>query len=142
MAIGQPSACTLITGADSGIGLEFARLAAADGDDLILVASDADRLATAAAEAGQLATVHEIPCDLSEPGAAARVFAQVQALGATVDCLINDAGFGDYGGFATADLARQERMIGVNVTAVTSLTRLFLPGMIERAHGQILNSHR
>ena len=139
MATHQPSACTLITGANSGIGLEFARLAAADGSELILVARNADSLAAAAAEISQLATVHVIPCDLSEPGAAAHVFAQVQALGATVDCLINDAGFGDYGGFATADLARQERMISVNITALTALTRLVLPGMIERAHGRILN---
>jgi len=56
MATYQPSACTLTTGADSGIGLEFARLAAPDGGDLVLIASDADRLAKAPAEIGQLAT--------------------------------------------------------------------------------------
>jgi probable HAF family extracellular repeat protein len=49
-----------------------------------------------------------------------------------VDCLINDAGFGDYGAFSTTDLARQEGMIGVNITALTGLTRLFLPALLER----------
>jgi len=60
-------------------------------------------------------------------------------LGAEVDCLVNNAGFGDHGWFATADLARQRSMIGVNVTALTALTRLFLPGMLERGHGRVLN---
>src|SRR5215471_3184203 len=56
-----------------------------------------------------------------------------------VDCLINDAGFGDYGAFAESDLARQEHMIGVNVTALTALTRLFLPPMLKRGRGQVMN---
>ena len=53
--------------------------------------------------------------------------------------MINDAGFGDHGAFSTSDLARQEGMIGVNITALTGLTRLFLPPMLERGHGNILN---
>jgi short-subunit dehydrogenase len=83
--------------------------------------------------------VHTIPCDLSQPGAAKDVYDRVQMLGAEVGCLINNAGFGDHGCFATADLARQESMINVNVTALTGLTRLFLPAMLERGHGHILN---
>jgi short-subunit dehydrogenase len=136
----QPTATfTLITGGNSGIGLELARLAAQDGRNLILVAQNASRLDAAAAELKQNVTVHTIPCDLSQPGAAEDVYDQVLMLGAEVDCLINNAGSGDYGWFATADLTRQESMINVNVTALTALTRLFLPAMLKRGHGHIMN---
>jgi short-subunit dehydrogenase len=139
MATPESSAFTLITGASSGIGLELARQAAADGHPLVLVARDVPRLEAAAAELGRRVAVHPIAEDLSQPGAAARVYERVRALGAEVDCLVNNAGFGDYGPFVTADLAKQERMIGVNITALTGVTRLFLPAMLERGHGQILN---
>jgi short-subunit dehydrogenase len=130
---------TLITGANSGIGLELARQAAIDGRNLILVALDASRLDAASNELKQRVTVHTIAEDLSQPGAAERVFDRVRAFGAEVDCLINDAGFGDYGDFSTSDLAKQERMINVNITTLTALTRLFLPAMLERGRGHILN---
>jgi len=130
---------TLITGANSGIGLELARQAAADGRNLILVAHNASGLETVAAELNKSVTVHTVSEDLSQPGAAQRVFDRVRSLGAEVDCLINDAGFGDYGAFATSDLARQERMIGVNVAALTALTHLCLPPMLKRGRGQVLN---
>src|SRR6266536_2826508 len=136
MATQQPSTFTLITGANSGIGLELARQAAAAGHSLILVAQDLPRLEAAADELRRSVTVHTIAEDLSQPAAAQRVYDQVRALGAEVDCLINDAGFGDY---ASCDLAKQERMIGVNITALTALTRLFLPPMLERGRGHILN---
>src|SRR5262245_33216472 len=139
MATQQPSAFTLITGASSGIGLELTRQAAADGHNLILVAHDVPRLEAAADELRRSVTVHTIAEDLSRPGAAERVCDRVRALGAEVDCLINNAGFGDYGTFATSDLAKQERMIGVNITALTGLTRLFLPAMLERGRGHVLN---
>jgi uncharacterized protein len=135
----QSSGFTLITGANSGIGLELARQAAADGHNLILVALSARSLDAAADELKRSVTVHTIADDLSQPGAAERVFDQVRSLGAEVDCLINDAGFGDYGAFSTSDLAKQERMISVNITALTALTRLFLPAMLERGRGHILN---
>ena len=136
---GRSPGFTLITGANSGIGLELARQAAADGHDLILVALDARTLDAAADELRRRVTVRTIAEDLSQPGAAERVFERVQSFGAEVDCLMNNAGFGDYGAFSTSDLARQERMISVNVTALTALTRLFLPGMLERGRGHILN---
>jgi len=134
-----PSAFTLITGASRGIGLELARQAAADHHNLILVAQDAPRLEAAAAELRHNVTVHTIAVDLSQPGAAQRVYDQVRALGVELDCLINNAGFGDYGAFTSCDLAKQERMIGVNITALTALTRLCLPRVLERRHGRILN---
>jgi uncharacterized protein len=131
---------TLITGGNSGIGLELARQAAADGRNLILVAHNAATLEAAEAELKQKVKVHTISQDLSQPGAAEIVCDRVRALGVEVDCLINNAGFGDHGPFATSDLAKQRSMIAVNVTALTDLTRLFLPAMVERGHGQILNT--
>jgi short-subunit dehydrogenase len=139
MATQHPSTFTLITGANSGMGLELARQAAADGRNLILVAQHLPRLQAADDELSRSVTVHTIAEDLSQPLAAQTVCDQVRALGAQVDCLINDAGFGDYGSFASCDLAKQERMIAVNITALTALTRLFLPPMLERGRGQILN---
>lgn len=139
MASQHPSTFTLITGASSGIGLELARQAAADRQNLILVAQDLPRLQAAAAELRRSVTVHTIAEDLSQPSAAQRVGDQVRALAAEVDCLINDAGFGDYGSFAKCDLAKQERMIAVNITALTALTRLFVPPMLEQGRGRILN---
>ncbi len=130
---------TLITGANSGIGLELARQAAADGHDLILVARDVSRLETAADELGRSVKVHIIAENLSQPEAAERVSVQVRAFGAEIDCLINNAGFGDYGAFAASDLAKQQRMIGVNITSLTALTRLFLSAMLAQGRGHILN---
>lgn len=137
--VDRPLVFTLITGGSSGIGLELARLAAVDGRSLILVASNENGLHAAAEELKRTVTVHMIAEDLSQPAAAKRVFDHVRALGAEVDCLINNAGFGDYGAFSTADPARLERLIGVNISALTGLTRLFLPGMLERKRGHILN---
>jgi uncharacterized protein len=131
---------TLITGGNSGIGLELARQAAADGRNLILVAHNAATLEAAEAELKRNVKVHTISQDLSQPGAAETVHERVRTLGAEVDCLINNAGFGDHGLFATSDLAKQRSMIAVNITALTELTRLFLPAMLERGHGQILNT--
>jgi short-subunit dehydrogenase len=137
----QPtSTYTLITGGNSGIGLELARHAAADGRNLILVAHNAATLEAAEAELNRNVKVHTISQDLSQVGAAEAVYDRVRTLGAEVDCLINNAGFGDHGPFATSDLARQRSMIAVNVTALTELTRLFLPAMLERGRGQILNT--
>ncbi len=136
-----PAGLTLITGGNSGIGLELARQAAADGRDLILVAQNHAALESAAAELTRKnVTVHTISQDLSQFGAAEALYERVRSLGAEVDCLINNAGFGDHGPFATSDLTRQRNMINVNVTALTELTRLFLPAMLERGQGQILNT--
>jgi uncharacterized protein len=130
---------TLITGGSSGIGLELARQAAADGSDLILVSRDEPPLKAAAEELGRHVRVDTICSDLSQPGAAEDVYRQVMASGRLVSALINCAGFGDYGPFAASNLSKQEQMIAVNVTALTALTRLFLPTMLERDSGHILN---
>ena len=132
---------TLITGASAGIGRELAKLAAQDKRDLVLVARRRDRLEALAAElrAGQGVTVTVIAADLGQPQAAQAIFAQVEAAGLELACLMNNAGFGTVGPFAETDRARQLEMIDVNIRALVELTHLCLPGMLARKQGQILN---
>jgi uncharacterized protein len=127
---------TLITGASAGLGVEFARQCRARGDTLVLVARRKDRLEALAAELGQS---HVLASDLGEPGAAARLFEGVAALGLEVETLINNAGFGLTGRFAELDGARQLEMIDLNVRALTELCHIALPAMLERGKGGILN---
>ena len=132
---------TLITGASSGIGRQLAHLFGRDGSDLILTARSQDKLHALAevlqSEYGVEAQV--LPLDLSHPDAAQAAFDRLQADGLEVDVLVNNAGFGARGAFAELDLDRQLDMIRLNVTALTHLTRLFLPGMLKRHRGGILN---
>ena len=131
----------LITGASGGIGADLAELFARDGFDLVLVARSRDKLDDVGA---RLAAAHgirsvSIEADLGEEGAAARIADETAAAGLDVDALVNNAGFGLYGAFAETDLAREREMIAVNVTALTELTKLFLPGMLARNRGWIMN---
>lgn len=139
MAEKDSSTFTLITGATSGIGLELARQAAADGRPLILVGRNASMLESVANELKQKVPIHIIIEDLSQPGAGERIWKRVQAVGLQVDCLINDAGFGDHGPFVNSDVAKLEQMINVNIATLTVLTRLFLPDMLKNRRGQIMN---
>lgn len=131
----------LITGASSGIGKELAYLFAKDGYELILVARRKEKLEALAGELrekhGTMSTI--IVQDLAAHGAATAVFEKVQDAGKTVDALVNNAGFGTYGKFWENDEQKEIDMIHVNVSVLTHLTHLFLPGMVERKHGQILN---
>jgi short-subunit dehydrogenase len=127
---------TLITGASAGLGAEFARQCARQGDELVLVARREDRLKALAAEVGN---AHVIAADLSEAGAGERVLAQVDALGLGVFTLINNAGFGLTGRFKDLPSARQLEMIDLNVRALVDLCHLVLPGMVARKKGAILN---
>ena len=131
----------LVTGASSGIGLELARLFAADGCDLILVARRKEALDALAAELadGPGVKVRVLPRDLSEADAPQRIFDDLSGDGTAVDVLVNNAGFGGIGPIFAQDERRQADMVQVNVTAVTRLTRLFLPGMLERRRGGVLN---
>jgi uncharacterized protein len=130
----------LVTGASAGIGTELARLLAVD-HDLILTARRAEQLQALATELkGRHGTAcHVFPADLTDPGAPRALFDAISGAGLTVDVLVNNAGFGDLGPFAKADLARALRMIQVNITALTELTGLFLPSMLARNRGRILN---
>lgn len=132
---------TLVTGASAGIGLELARLFAKDGHGLVLVARRKERLDQLAAE---LSETHGVPVktlglDLAAPGAAKEVFDFTVREGIDVHTLVNNAGFGLRGSFAELSAERQDEMVRLNVGAVTSLARAFLPGMIERREGGILN---
>jgi short-subunit dehydrogenase len=131
----------LITGASSGIGRELARLAAADGCDVVLVARDIDRLEEVAAS---LRSAHGIECvamalNLAAPSAPAQLEQALAARGITIDVLVNNAGFGHRGRFMSLDLDEQLDMIQVNLTTVVALTRMLLPAMIERGRGSVLN---
>jgi uncharacterized protein len=131
----------LITGASSGIGLELARRVARDRVDLILVARSAEKLEEIAQNLGQQHGVRAdvIVSDLSQPESPKNVFTEVGRRGLAVDYLVNNAGFGLSGRFVELPLDRQLEMIRVNIEAVTHMTRLFLPAMIERGSGRILN---
>jgi short-subunit dehydrogenase len=132
---------TLITGASSGIGEEFARRLAARGDDLLLVARSEDKLIALCNELGRARNVkcQHFALDLTEAGARVRLFDEARERGLEVSTLVNNAGFGSMGEFASLDLARELNMIELNVSAVVELTHLFLAGMRERGGGAIIN---
>jgi uncharacterized protein len=131
----------LITGASVGLGRELAKLFAADGHDLVLVARRKDKLDELAAE---LAKAHGVAAtvmasDLTDPAAPAALAEKVRAAGIEVEFLVNNAGFGSNGAFHELDEKRELDMIQVNVTALVQLTRRFLPAMVARKSGRILN---
>ncbi|MGA8301716.1 MAG: SDR family oxidoreductase [Terriglobales bacterium] len=125
----------LITGASFGIGLELARIFAREGHDLVLVARSGDKLRQLASELEKAHGTRSLilAVDLSDPGASAYILDQTTRANITVDILVNNAGFGQYGFFAKNDLEECLRQIQVNITTLTHLTRLYLPGMIEHA---------
>jgi len=131
----------LVTGASGGIGEELARLFAADGHDLVLVARSKDKLARLAEE---LSGAHNVAArvvasDLARPEAPQEIFDELQAAGIRIDALVNNAGFGSYGQFAETDSHKELDLLQVNVVALTHLTKLFLPAMIEHKGGYVMN---
>jgi short-subunit dehydrogenase len=138
----KPSRPTaLVTGASWGIGWELASLCARDGHDLVLVARTEERLTELEKdlEGRYQASVRVVPMDLTEPGAPRSLYNELSQSGVEIDVLINNAGFGDVGPFSEADTAKLLDMLQLNVVALTHLTRLFLPGMLGRGRGRILN---
>jgi hypothetical protein len=131
----------LITGASSGIGRELAWLHAEHGNDLIIVARRAAELHALAQEitAKHGTAVRVIVKDLAIASAPQEIFDEVAAAGLQVDYLINNAGFGLLGKFVERDLQASLSMVNVNIIALTALTRLFLPAMVARDRGWILN---
>src|SRR5262245_16153377 len=131
----------LVTGASAGLGVEYARLFAADRYDVVLVARRRDRLEALAAELREKHGVqaYVIPADLADAEAPAQILAEVERLGLEVECLVNNAGLGSNGAFHELNAARELAMVQVNVTALVALTRAFLPGMVLRGRGRILN---
>ena len=129
---------SLVTGASSGLGEEFARQLAARGGDLVLVARSADRLEALAEDlrARHRVTVTTLPADLSLPAEVSRVAAQ--AATTEIDVLVNNAGFGTYGTFAGLDAGREHDEIMVNAVAAVDLAHAVLPGMLGRRRGGII----
>ena len=134
-------ATALITGASSGLGAEYAKLFAADKHDVVLVARRRDRLEALARElrSAHGVTAQAVAADLAVPEGAARLVEEVGRLGRPIDFLVNNAGFGASGAFVDLDLARELEMIQLNVTSLVALTRAFLPAMVARRSGRILN---
>ncbi len=131
----------LITGASAGIGAEFARALAARGANVILVARSKDRLRALADEVARDYGVRAeaVAADLTRPGAARDLQAAVDARGLAVDLLVNNAGFGTYGRFETLSPERDGDEVALNVAAVVDLTHLFLPTMLARGDGAVVN---
>lgn len=134
-------ATALITGASNGIGLELARIHASKGDDLVLVARSAGRLAEIQKELEQQyrIKVTVIAKDLSGADAALEVYNETTRLRITVNYLINNAGFGDFGMFTDTDWSKEEQMINLNITTLTRFTKLYLKEMVARRSGRIMN---
>ena len=140
-ATALPKQTALVTGASSGLGAELTKLLAADGQDLVLIARRKEKLETLAR---QLQAKHPIQVfviaeDLSRPETPQRVFQELAANEIEINTVVNCAGFGLLGTVDNLSLQRQIDMIDVNVAALTKLTRLFLPDMIERKRGGVLN---
>jgi short-subunit dehydrogenase len=131
----------LVTGASGGIGLELARLFAADKYDLVLVARSEDKLTQIGEELSAQFKIRArvVVSDLARAGSPREIFAELEAANVPVDVLVNNAGFGSYGLFADADERAQIEMLQVNVVALTHLTKLFLPAMIARKAGRVMN---
>lgn len=131
----------LITGASSGIGAAFADELAKQQTNLVLVARSEDKLNQLADRLRQIAPiqVEVLVADLTQTGANQAIFDQVSQKGLTIDLLINNAGFGDYGAFSDRPLAKQLEMIQLNILALVELTYLFLPGMKRQGSGSIIN---
>lgn len=131
---------TVITGASSGIGAEMARIGAARGRALVLVARRADRLEALRAELAKGGKpVETLVLDLERPESAEALMAELARRGIALDTLVNNAGFGLRGRFATMPYDQQMAMVELNVTTLTRLCRLALPGLVERKRGGIVN---
>lgn len=132
---------TLITGASSGIGEEFARRLAAQSHNLVLVARSEDKLKALCKELGQKHKIDAqyVAIDLAEEGADERLFVETEKRGIEVDLLINNAGFGSMGYFDQLDLDWELKMIDLNVKSLAALTYRYLKPMIQRKSGAIMN---
>ncbi|HEV2707493.1 MAG TPA: SDR family oxidoreductase [Pyrinomonadaceae bacterium] len=137
----QEHTSALVTGASGGIGEELARLLAADGHNLVLVARRRDKLESLAAELSQRHGIRAraLAADLARTQAPQEIFAELRDAGEAIDVLINNAGFGSYGLFAETDARTELDLLQVNIVALTHLTKLFLPMMIARRRGRIMN---
>ena len=138
MSLPQPGAdrAAVVTGASSGIGTEIARELSRRGHQVVLVARSADKLRALADELGN---AHAVPCDLTSRESRAGLLDQVTALGLEPDILVNNAGFSTLGPVHKADPAGELNLVEVDIASVVDLTTRFLPGMVARGRGALLN---
>lgn len=130
----------LITGASSGIGYELAKLFAKDHFNLVIVGRDEASLQRAAVVLEEQGVeVITIIADLFEPNAAADLYEQIQAKNIQIDVLVNDAGQGVYGKFIDTDLSKELNIIQLNISALVTLTKMYIREMVARGTGKILN---
>lgn len=132
----------LITGASSGIGRAIAFELARDGYHLVITAKNADQLQQVAQELSTVRpgiSVIPIAKDLTKPGAAHELYSEVEGKAIHIETLVNDAGVGQWGEFASIPFDKYRYIIRLNVEALAELTSLFLPRMLERGSGRILN---
>ncbi|WP_120493766.1 SDR family NAD(P)-dependent oxidoreductase [Microbacterium phyllosphaerae] len=139
MALDLRGGTALITGASSGLGVEFARRFAARGSNLVLVARRVDRLEQLATELRTAAGVEVdvVPADLGVPGAAAALHREIAERGIRITSLVNNAGFGSHVAFDHADPARMTGEIQLNVLTLVELSRAFLPQLLQ-GHGALV----
>jgi short-subunit dehydrogenase len=137
----QRPGMVLITGASRGIGYSLAHEFAAAGHDLMLVARGREGLEEASARIGEQhgVTVHLAPIDLAEADACGRLAAMIEEMGLRVDVLVNNAAIGLSGSFAEHPHDNVARLVDLNVRALSELTRIYLPGMLARGEGGIMN---
>lgn len=128
----------LITGASSGIGLELSKIFAKRGYRLVLVSSNQEALNDAVKLLPPASTM-TIAKDLSDPATPQYIYTQLKKRGIEVDVLVNNAGFGTYGLFFMTNLKDEQKMMQVNMIALTILTKLFVADMLKRGHGRVLN---
>ena len=136
-----PRQRALVTGASNGIGLALARVLAREGYDLVVTARNQQALGQVARNLSSAysASVQAVAADLASPDGARALIQEVARAGVIVDVLVNNAGFGLFGPFAATPLDSEQRMIDLNISALVTLTKLCLPGMIERRRGRVLN---
>lgn len=133
------SRTALITGASSGIGSDLAEVFASQGHNLVLTARRQDKLQALATQLAQKYQIKAsvVVADLTDPQAPPKLFQQLQ--NTPIDILVNNAGYGIYGLFTDTDINEELAMIQLNITALTHLTKLFVPGMVARKYGKIMN---
>jgi short-subunit dehydrogenase len=135
----SPDSIALVTGASSGIGEQFARQLAQRGYRVALVARREDRLTALAEELGGQNRATVIAADLADPGDRDRVAVRLEELGAQVEVLVNNAGFGVYRPFGEEGREREVQQVRVLVEAVVDLMARYLPAMVKRGRGAIIN---